>query len=56
VTWQAAVPAAVAAGEDGAQARRPAGAWGTTLAQVARPDRQMRHEPGCCIIYLYLGQ
>ena len=21
---------------------------GTTLAQVARPDREMRHEPGCC--------
>jgi transposase len=21
---------------------------GTTLAQVARPDRQVRHEPGCC--------
>jgi transposase len=21
---------------------------GTTLAQVARPDRELRHEPGCC--------
>src|SRR6266702_1194776 len=21
---------------------------GTTLAQVARPDREIRHEPGCC--------
>ncbi len=21
---------------------------GTTLAQVARPDREVRHEPGCC--------
>ena len=21
---------------------------GTTLAQVARPERQVRHEPGCC--------
>jgi hypothetical protein len=21
---------------------------GTTLAQVARPDREARHEPGCC--------
>jgi transposase len=27
-------------GQDGHQ--------GTTLAQVARPDRQVRHEPGCC--------
>jgi transposase len=31
--------------------RRPggqAGHEGTTLAQVARPDREVRHEPGCC--------
>ena len=21
---------------------------GSTLAQVARPDRELRHEPGCC--------
>jgi transposase len=31
--------------------RRPggqAGHEGTTLAQVARPDREERHEPGCC--------
>jgi transposase len=27
-------------GQDGHQ--------GTTLAQVARPDREVRHEPGCC--------
>jgi transposase len=25
-----------------------AGHEGTTLAQVARPDREVRHEPGCC--------
>jgi transposase len=25
-----------------------AGHEGTTLAQVARPDRQVRHEPPCC--------
>jgi transposase len=31
--------------------RRPGGQdghEGTTLAQVARPDREIRHEPGCC--------
>jgi transposase len=31
--------------------RRPGGQdghAGTTLAQVARPDREIRHEPGCC--------
>ena len=31
--------------------RRPGGQdghKGTTLAQVARPDRELRHEPGCC--------
>jgi transposase len=31
--------------------RRPGGQdghKGTTLAQVARPDREVRHEPGCC--------
>jgi len=31
--------------------RRPGGQdghTGTTLAQVARPDREVRHEPGCC--------
>ncbi len=31
--------------------RRPGGQDGhngTTLAQVARPDREIRHEPGCC--------
>jgi transposase len=31
--------------------RRPGGQGGhkgTTLAQVARPDREIRHEPGCC--------
>jgi transposase len=31
--------------------RRPGGQdghEGTTLAQVARPDRELRHEPGCC--------
>ena len=31
--------------------RRPggqAGHEGTTLAQVGRPDREVRHEPGCC--------
>jgi transposase len=24
---------------------------GTTLAQLARPDREVRHEPGCCSRY-----
>ena len=31
--------------------RKPGGQGGhegTTLAQVARPDRELRHEPGCC--------
>jgi transposase len=31
--------------------RRPGGQdghKGQTLAQVARPDREVRHEPGCC--------
>jgi transposase len=31
--------------------RKPGGQGGhngTTLAQVARPDREVRHEPGCC--------
>ena len=31
--------------------RKPGGQGGhegTTLAQVARPDREIRHEPGCC--------
>ena len=31
--------------------RRPGGQdghKGTTLMQVARPDREVRHEPGCC--------
>jgi transposase len=31
--------------------RKPGGQdghTGTTLAQVARPDREVRHEPGCC--------
>ena len=31
--------------------RKPGGQWGhkgTTLTQVARPDREVRHDPACC--------
>jgi transposase len=40
--------AAVAADEQRAQAGRAGRHKGQTLAQVARPDREVRHEPGCC--------
>lgn len=34
--------------KSGRQPGGQAGHEGMTLARVARPDREMRHEPGCC--------
>jgi transposase len=34
--------------ESGRKPGGQGGHQGTTLAQVARPDREVRHEPGCC--------
>jgi hypothetical protein len=40
--------AAVAAEKERPQAGRQGGHEGKTLAQVARPDRESRHEAVCC--------